>query len=295
MRHLFAILMLLVLALVCGALLAVPVYKLLHSLADVRLHKLLPQVISITGFILLVAWLGYQNLLNRPTLGYTIRPGGGVTTAVLGGFVAGVLVIAVLAITLIVLGIHQLETDLEFDPVSGMRIATLALCTGIMVGLIEETLYRGALLGALLARMPPLHAVLASSVLYAAVHFLKFAEVPAGTPITWASGVYLLASAFYRFSEPAILDAFLSLLAFGILLSLVRIRSGVIYQCIGLHAGVVTAMRIVNKTTDYVPHNTLAFLVNRYDHMLGYLALLWLSACILVYYKFTGTEPGLDK
>jgi hypothetical protein len=76
------------------------------------------------------------------------------------------------------------------------------------------------------------------------------------------------------------------------LLSLVRLKSGAIYQCIGLHAGVVTAMRIINKTTDYVPHNTLAFMVNRYDHMLGYLALLWLIACILLYCKYTHTDRG---
>jgi len=294
MRHLIVIVMLLVLALVCGALLAVPVYKLLHALVDIQLHKLVPQVISITGLLLLLAWLGHQKRLDRATLGYPARPGATVTRQVLTGFFAGTMIIAVLATALVLLGIHQVETDLEFNLAAGVSITLRAMFTGVMVGLIEETLYRGALLGALLARMPPLHAIVVGSVIYSAAHFLKFSEAPTGLDITWTSGLLMLPSAFYRFSDPAILDALLSLLAFGVLLSLVRWKSGAIYLCIGVHAGVVTAMKIVNKTTDYVPHNTLAFMVNRYDHMLGYLALLWLISCILLYYQYTRADRGMD-
>ena len=82
-----------------------------------------------------------------------------------------------------------------------------------------------------------------------------------------------------------VLRYLLSLLAFGVLLAMARLKSGAIYLCMGLHAGVVAAIKIVNKTTDYVPSNNLSFLVNQHDHLLGYLALIWLIMCILIYYR----------
>ena len=285
MRHLFTITILFILALFCGALLSVPVYKLIQPLADIGFYKLISFTSTICGLLLLCVWLKHNKWLNHVSLGYIKSAPAVVITQALTGFFAGIIIMAILVSALVLLGIHQIEPALEFNPVAGGKIFLRALFAGIMVGLIEETLYRGALLGGLLARMKPLGAILLSSIVYSGVHFLKFGSVPAAIPVTWITGVQMLPGAFYRFSDPAITDAFLSLLAFGVLLAMVRLKSGAIYQCIGLHAGVVAAIKIVNKTTYYVPHNNLAFLVNKYDHQLGYLALFWLAVCILVYYR----------
>jgi hypothetical protein len=292
MRHLFTIIILFILALFCGALLSFPVYKLIQPFTDIGFHKLISFTSTICGLLLLCAWLKFNNRLNHATLGYIKSPPAVVRAQALTGFFAGIIIITILTSALVLLGIHQIEPDLEFNPAAGGRILVNALFAGIMVGLFEETLYRGALLGGLLDRMKPLGAILLSSIIYSGVHFLKFSAVPAAIPVTWLTGVQILPDAFYSFSDPAIADTFLSLLAFGVLLAMVRLKSGALYQCIGLHAGVVAAIRMANKTTDYVPHNHLAFLVNKYDHQLGYLALFWLAVCILVYYKsaFAGSR-----
>lgn len=285
MRHLFAIIILFILVLICGALLSFPVYRLLQPVTDVKFHKLISHVSSICGLFLLCAWLKYNNLLDRVTLGYIKSSVSTVISKILTGFFAGIIIIAILIAALLLLGVHQIEADLEFNPAAGGKIFLTALIAGAVVGLFEETLYRGALLGGLLARMKSPGAILISSIVYSGVHFLKFREVPADIPITWITGVQMLPGAFYRFSDPAITDAFLSLLAFGVLLAMARLKSGAIYLCMGLHAGVVTAIKMVNKTTDYVPSSNLAFMVSQHDHLLGYLALFWLTLCILIYYR----------
>lgn len=280
MRHLLIIILLLVLALTGGALLAFPVFSLLQLFFHVSPGKVMPAVISITGFMLLMLWLRHQRLLNRGTLGYAA--GDDKLRQLGAGFLAGILIMVILAAALVLLGIHRLEPDLHLDPVAGLRLMSAALVTGIVVALVEETLYRGALLGGLLARVTPASAILFSSVLYAAVHFLKFNADP-DFHEHWYSGLALLPSAFHRFGDPAIVDVFLSLLAFGVLLALARLYSGALYLSLGLHAGTVFALRLVNKTTDYVPGNARAWMVNNQDHTLGLLALLWLMICIVIY------------
>ena len=292
MRHLFTIIILLLLVLLGGALLSFPVYKLLQPVTDVKFHKLISHVSSICGLVLLCAWLKHGQRFNRVTLGFVKSSPAAVISRILTGFVAGIMIIAVLAAALVLLGIHQIEPDLEFNPAAGGRIFVHALIVGAMVGLFEETLYRGALLGGLLSRMKTPGAILISSIIYSGVHFLKFREAPPNLPITWTTGLEMLPEAFYRFSDPAIIDAFLSLLAFGVLLAMARLKSGAVYLCMGLHAGVVTTVKIVNKTTDYVPNNDLAYMVNQYDHLLGYLALLWLTMCIMIYYRSAFAGAG---
>ncbi len=293
MRPLFALAVVLVLILLCGALLSFPVYELLRPVSDFRFHKVISRVTTIAALILILAYAGYGKPFDRETLGYASC--GIVGRQLLTGFLAGMMIMIVVAAALVSLGIHQVESDLEFNPAGGARIVLSALITGTLVGLFEETLFRGALLGGLLAKMKPLAAVLISSTVYSAGHFLKYRELPPEFPITWTTGLEMIPGAFYRFGDPATLDAFLSLLAFGVLLSLIRLKNSAIYQCIGLHAGAVTAIKIINKTTDYVPDNPRAFMVNSYDHMLGYLALVWLLACIFIYYRYAFSGAGIDR
>ena len=294
MRHLFTIVILFILVLLCGALLSFPVYKVLQPVTDIAFHKLISYTSTLCGLLLLGLWLRHENRLSLETVGFIKSAPATTVAQMFTGFIAGIIIIVILTTALLLLGIHQIEPDITFNPAAGGRIIMSALFAGAMVGIIEETLYRGVLFGGLLTRIRAPGTILLSSIIYSGVHFLKFGGVSADLPITWFSGVQLLPGAFYQFTDPAIIDAFLSLFAFGVLLAMVRLKSGTLYQCMGLHAGVVATLKIVNKTTDYVPHNNLAFLVNKYDHQLGYLALSWLAVCILVYYRtaFAGARTS---
>lgn len=273
------------LALLTAALLSFPVYRILHLFTDIPFHKVISQLSSLCGLLFVFLYLAFNNILNVNTAGFNIA-GSHVSGDLIRGIGLGILIILVLETALLLLGIHIPEPELVVSPGFIFIMVIKAALAGIMVALIEEILYRGALLGGLVETTGILNAVLFSSLVYSAVHFISFPRIHADVDISWQTGPVSLAGAFHRFMDPAILDSFLALFAFGVLLALVRLYKGNILQCIGIHAGVVMTIKIANDLTDYNRDTGLEFLVNTYNHQLGYLALGWLCIFIFAYYRF---------
>ena len=68
--------------------------------------------------------------------------------------------------------------------------------------------------------------------------------------MSWIHGFQVLSRLFERYAQPlAFVDSFLALVALGILLALVRLRTGAIAACIGLHAAGVCAIFVLRDTT----------------------------------------------
>ena len=80
------------------------------------------------------------------------------------------------------------------------------------------------------------------------------------------------------------LDSFLALAAVGVFLSLIRLKTGSLAQCIGVHAGWVLVIKVFRKMTDLDPMSPWAFLVGNYDGTIGYLALGYVLMLGLAYY-----------
>lgn len=294
MRQILLLFVFIALALLSAALLSWPIFRLLHIFADVSLHKVISLSSSLCSLFFIFLYLKFYNTLDRTTAGFRLVQSS-LTVEIGTGIAAGMMIMLVLETVLLLLGIHQWEPGLNISLKFVTTILLKAAFAGVMVALIEETLYRGALLGGLLKTTGVTSAVIVSSMIYAAVHFIDFPQLPANADNRWTSGLLLLAGAFPRFSDPAIIDSLLALFAFGVLLALVRLHKGNIFQCMGLHAGVVAAIKLIKALTDYVPGNDLAYLVNRYDHRLGYLALIWLVVLIIAYYRYTFKRPTICK
>lgn len=284
MRSIASFLLFLLLTLLTGALLAVPVYKLLHPVIDLQFHKLTAHVTTFCGLLFVFLYLKLNNILTGKITGYAIKPSF-IRRDLLTGIAAGAGIMIVIEALLLGLGVHQFEIYMDTSLDTIIIVLLKAILSGLLVGLIEETLFRGALLGGLQVKTGAMSATFITSLIYAAVHFIKYRALPADTGIAWTTGLEMLSKAFFRFSDPAIIDAFLSLFAFGVLLSLVRLKKGNIVQCIGLHAGVVFAIILINYITDFSPDSHLAFLVSSYNHLLGYLASAWLAIIIIIYYS----------
>jgi membrane protease YdiL (CAAX protease family) len=285
MRQILLLFIFIALALVCGALLSFPLYLLLQIFTDIPFHKVTSQLSSLLGLVFIFLYLKFNNILNRTTAGFNLTQIA-IAHEVFNGALLGMVIMFVLIIVFLTLGVHEPEPELDFTLKFVMVMLIKAILAGVMVALIEETLYRGAMLGGLSRTTNMPAAIIASSMIYSAVHFIKYPQVTADAEIGWATGLELLSGAFSRFQDPAIIDSFLALFAFGVLLALVRLNKGNIIQCMGIHAGVVMAIKIIGDMTDYVPGNQYEYMVNRYDHLLGYLAFVWLLLIIAVYYRF---------
>ena len=140
---------------------------------------------------------------------------------------------------------------------------------------IEETFLRGAMHSAIERESGARAAVVLTALLYAATHFFAKVHI-APQQVTPYSGLALLAATLHSFAHPAdIADAFLALLAVGVVLGLVRAATGNIAACIGLHAGWVWVMLVAHELTRALSGASLGFLLSRFDGFVGWLVLGW--------------------
>jgi membrane protease YdiL (CAAX protease family) len=120
-------------------------------------------------------------------------------------------------------------------PKVSMSFAQAGL-TAILVAILEELLFRGALFGALRKAWPWLVALVASSGIYALLHF--FEKPISISPIHWASGFQVLAEMMKGFGIMGkLVPGFFNLTLAGFILGLAFQRFGSLYFSIGLHGG----------------------------------------------------------
>jgi len=278
----FFILVFLILAL--SPLLAYPIHLVVENFVDFSFHKLVKYTTLVCGLIFSGLYLKYNQIYSRESFGFGVQKQVFLKD-LFRGLLAGLVLLGLLKIFLLLFGVHQIRPNLEYFWSNLLLIFIKGILTGLAVGLIEESIFRGALFSSLYKKTSAVVAVSLTSLLYAAVHFLKYREMPEGTEITWNIALEILPNALFRFSDPNIIDYFLTLLVLGILLSMIRLRKGNIAMCIGVHAGIVMAMKVTGRITEYVPDNNFNFLVSKYEHTLGYLSLFWLLVLAIVYWR----------
>jgi membrane protease YdiL (CAAX protease family) len=150
------------------------------------------------------------------------------------------------------------------------RFAGIAL-SAVLVSLLEELLFRGALFGALRRVHHHRLALILSSVFFSGVHFLQGPKGP--IEVTWMSGLEHLAHMASRFFAAELLvPGFLSLTLVGMALALAYHRTGNLYFSLGLHAGMVFWMKAFNALTTHGPNaaGPFQFSKNGYDGWLGF-------------------------
>ena len=157
------------------------------------------------------------------------------------GWALGAGSLALVIIATVAWGSRSLRLD---RPAGQMAAVTLHfLLAGILIALIEETCFRGALQGALQRGMSAVLAVVLASAVYSALHFLKpnGVSIPADQ-VAWNSGFTCLrgiVSQSYRLTDDLV--AFVTLFLAGCVLGLAYAKTGALYLPIGLHAGWVLA------------------------------------------------------
>jgi membrane protease YdiL (CAAX protease family) len=156
------------------------------------------------------------------------------------------------------------------------------------VATLEEILFRGGIFGGLRRIFIWPLALMASSLIYAVVHFLQRAEWPGA--VTWNSGLILLPRMLGGFLDfYALVPGFFSLTLAGILLGLAYQRTGNLYFSIGLHAGWIFWLKVYGAFTASAPHAATWFWGT--GKMIdGWLA-LWVLLISLAIFKFLPLRP----
>ncbi|HEY2144754.1 MAG TPA: CPBP family intramembrane glutamic endopeptidase [Steroidobacteraceae bacterium] len=261
-----------------GALLAYPAYEVTSSFANWAFHRVASRVAMLLLLAELVWLCRHLHLTVARDFGYGLPwrrfVKVSLTWGVLGAASAGVG-------ALFLMSTHLRIMDPSFTPsaLSFARIFAVGLGSGISVALIEESVMRGAMHTAIERELGPWTAALLTAPLFAALHFFAKARI-APQELHWGSGFDLLLRSFAPWGHPSLVfDSFLSWLAVGLILSLTRVLTGNIAVAIGLHAGWVVVLRMLQEATTGGNAPAYAFWVGHFDGLLGYWLLPW-AACI---------------
>jgi len=275
-----AFVMVLLGAMLVAAVLSPWMQWMLSPLQVFPLHRVFSRL-TMLGVLAGTLWLlRRKDLARREVLGYDL-PWPAFARRLLLGLAAGLLLMTAALAPLFLLGVR------EWNPARTAHLPLLllkGLGSGLLVALIEETFFRGAMQGALLRQNARRLALFAVPAFYAAVHFLGRASSVPADEVDATSGFTALSGFFSLYAQPLLLlDAFLALYFVGLLLALLRQRMGDIACCIGLHAGFVAMIAVFRKLS--LPGaSDWSFLVGRFDGLLGtWIALLAALLCVALW------------
>ncbi|KAA6185402.1 CPBP family intramembrane metalloprotease [Thiohalocapsa marina] len=239
-------------------------------------------------FILLGLWpfLKALRLDNWPALGFGL-PRRAFVATIWRGWLIGVAILLALIAALLWLQVRVPDLP-EQDLYAKLASRVLsALVAGLLIGLLEESFFRGALFGAVRQRNGVRAAIVWSALLYALLHFMKPHGLPADMAFDWSGTWTMFSGVFVDVFQWRHLSSMVALFMVGVFLALVRERTGHIGWGIGLHAGWVFVIQVSRRLTDDNDAASLAFLVGDYDGIIGWLAAAWVGLLALLYWRFS--------
>jgi len=261
-------------SLVCAAALTYPTWLLVSLVSIEPVHRVMHRVamlVALVGLVLLTRRLG---LSSRESLGFGM-PRRQFLQQIAVGWICGVLLMTPLASLLLWLDIRGMRPDQDGEL---LALFANAILSGFVIAFIEEIFFRGVLFTAVRRTSGKIAAIVAPSLLYASLHFLGGKLSVPADQVTWKHGFEVLVNLFERYADPAgLLDSFLALFTLGVLLSLVRERTGATAGGIGLHAAGVAAIFIIRAMTLVNPGDAQAGWVGNYDGVIGWAALVWFA------------------
>jgi membrane protease YdiL (CAAX protease family) len=214
-----------------------------HLFAGVDFESFFHRALLIALLVLLWPFLHWVRVRRWQDLG--LEPNRHWSRDVLAGFLLA-------AIPLLCCGAALLALHL-FSPRHMINWFALAKVVGatFAVPAIEETFFRGLVLGLLLRSGHKYMSILATSVLFSIVHFLKAPE-QTSTVVTWAAGFNSIVHSFSPFANPMLVGAaFTTLFLIGWIMADARVQTRSLWLPIGLHAGWILANGVFNRVAHH--------------------------------------------
>jgi uncharacterized protein len=218
-------------------------------LGDTDFARYFNRSLLFSAFALLIPVLRWIGLHQFTSLGLARNPRRIFHLA--GGFVVTTAIVLGLGVCLLANEVAALK-----EPPPWNQLPRIFL-TAIVVALIEESLFRGAILGLFRQSMRTLPAVVVTSALFSILHFLK-PPYDQNVDLHWYSGFELLPHVFWQFSDPILVSGlFSSICILGLMLAHAAVKTRSLWLPIGIHAGVVfgkmSFSKLTHRTKDVMP------------------------------------------
>lgn len=246
----------------------------------------LSQILLLLSIFPISKWLG----LTSEMLGYA--PFKIMLKQFWRGFGLSLLVLLPVFFTLYGLGLHSIDFTKAWTFGWVMKKIGIAFGLALLIGIVEESVFRGLLLTSLRKYLSAFSAVLISSIYYAGLHFLDSKSPISEEKLTLNGSFELLGDAYHNVFVLQEWTAFLALCSVGLFLGVLRSREEInLAVCIGCHTGWVTLIRM-SKSTFYADFNSpYAFLISHYDGIIGLLVAGWLVLILVIYFSYRFFHP----
>jgi len=226
----------------------------IYSFTDFKFERIMSRLVmvfTIAGLLLFVR-------IRRSDLpGYGLTFDANWRKCLVQGFVIGFLVLMALTAVLVVLDARVLTTNWRHwsrIPIKGFEY----IFSAMIIGLIEETFFRGILFARMRSAMPIAFAMILLNAFYAAVHFFKGGHYQVPDAPNFADSLKVLLHLGDAYLEPLkVLPSFMGLFIFGLILTYAFMRTSSLWLSIGLHAGCVYFLKMDGLFIGSVPGASL--------------------------------------
>jgi membrane protease YdiL (CAAX protease family) len=240
MRPLRAVFLYLIFVFMGGAILAPALHSIVQwaaghwpawqGLAGQRFDRFVTRSMMVLALVGIWPFLRALGGRSAAELGW-VKPCRGEGLNFFKGFLLGFISLALAAVALMARGAASQSGAADIG-----RHLLNAGVSAIVVAVLEETLFRGGIMGGLRRVYGVWPALVMSSAIYAAVHF--FGRAAATVDVHWYSGFVVFGQMLGGFTDlRALFPKFICLILAGGMLGWVYVRTGSLYAPVGLHAG----------------------------------------------------------
>ena len=230
--------------------------------------------------IFIVPAMKILNLYDRKLVGFTERKIKFIQN-ILKGFILSSLLSIPLLFLFIYLNIQKIDFKVALDQ-SFLYIILFTVFISLLISFIEESFFRGIMISKKNNLALSFNVIVLSSLIYSLFHFIKIPLI-VDSNLIWNTGIIELLVAFSNFFKTIHIDAAITLLVFGILLGMIRVRNNTISYGIGIHAGFIFIIKTFKANASVNFDSSNNFLISAYDHFTGHLATTWIIVLILSY------------
>jgi len=260
------------------------VFTLLYMQFDeqpmLALNKTIKYGAMLLCMIFIVPAMKILNLYDRQLVGYVERKTEFIKN-VLKGFILSCLLSLPLLILFSYLNIREIDFNFFLDQ-SFINIILLTVFISLLISFIEESFFRGLMIQRNNNLILTFNIIVLSSLIYSLFHFIKIPLI-VDDSLFWNTGLNELIKGFYNFFITINIDAAITLLVFGILLGVIRVKNKTISYGIGIHAGFIFVIKIFKKNSSVNLDSSNNFLISHYDQFTGHLATIWIIILIFIY------------